>query len=323
MFLKACTDSKYLSTILFSKRFIEIISMVVPIALILTVAITLFKIVTDDDMKNYKSHLKSIYGRTIAAVLVFFTPTIVNVLTLALGTNVVTSSECWKNANPTTIKVYQEAEKQQEEAEAAKLKAEKEKADEERKVLEATREAARAKNEDQSEEAKQRALAASEEASWAGTGTASATAAELIRVALSKVGIKGRPNEITRGYGAIGGSYDYHWCAAFVWYVSSLSGVYPEKVPHKTAGVQSYMSYFKGKGQYQISAGHGGTYVPKMGDYIFFDWEGNAYDGDHIGIVKTVEGGEVLTIEGNSNDSVAERHYSLTNRNVIGYGVWE
>jgi hypothetical protein len=60
-----------------------------------------------------------------------------------------------------------------------------------------------------------------------------------------------------------------------------------------------------------------------MGDYIFFDWQGNAYDGDHIGLVKTVEGNQIITIEGNTSDAVHERHYDLTNVNVIGYGVWE
>ena len=324
MILEACTDSKYLSSILLTKRFIELVGIIIPSILIISVAITLFKIVLSPDMKNNKKHLKNIYSKTVGALVIFFIPTMVSALVEATGAPGLTSSTCWQNANTSTIETYKEAEKQRDEAETEKNQAELEKAEQMRKIVNATREAARLKNEKESDEAKKKALEASEEASWNGTGTASATAAELIRVAESKVGVGGRPNEVTRGYGAIGGSYSYHWCAAFVWYVSNIAGVYPNKVTLKSAGVMSYMSYFRGKGQYQLSAGHGGNYVPKMGDYIFFDWQGDPNDGDHIGIVKTVSGNQVIYIDGNNGDRVVDNNRrSLSDSNIIGYGVWE
>ena len=323
MILSTCTDSKYLSSILLTKRFIELVEIIIPSVLIISVAITLFKMVLSPDMKNNKRYLKNIYSKTAGALAIFFVPTMVSALVEATGAPGLSSSTCWQNANTSTIETYKEAEKQRDAGEAAKNKSETEKAKQIRKVVVATRESARAKNEKESDEAKKKALEASEEASWNGTGTASATAAELIRIAESKLGISGTPNEITYAFGSEGGSYSYQWCSEFVWYVSSLSGVYPNKVTKKADSNQIYIQYFKEKGQYQISAGHGGNYVPKMGDYIFFDWSGNPNGGDHIGLVKTVSGNTIYTIEGNSGNAVREKSYSLDNKNVIGYGVWE
>ena len=40
-----------------------------------------------------------------------------------------------------------------------------------------------------------------------------------------------------------------------------------------------------------------------------------------FGIVERVENGQVYTIEGNSNDSCAERHYDINSSVIVGYGV--
>ena len=324
MLLHACTDPNYLSSILFSKRFIEIVGIIVPLILVISIAVTLFKVVVDSELKDSKKYTKRIYSKMIAAIVIFFIPTFVDTLFNSIGAPGLTSSECWENANVSTIETYRSVEKQKEEAEKNKTDQEKAKAEQNRKVVKATREAARAKNEKENEKAQEEALAAAEEVSWNSTGTASATAAELIRVAESKVGISGRPNEITRAYGAIGGSYSYPWCAAFVWYCSSLSGVYPAKVTLKSAAVAGYINYFKQKGQFQKSAAHGGNYIPKMGDYIMFSWSGNPNGSDHIGIVKSVSGNEVIYIDGNHSNSVVDNvSRSLNDRNIVGYGVWE
>ena len=42
---------------------------------------------------------------------------------------------------------------------------------------------------------------------------------------------------------------------------------------------------------------------------------------DHVGIVESVSGGTVNTIEGNSGDKVARRSYSIGSGNIYGYGV--
>lgn len=40
----------------------------------------------------------------------------------------------------------------------------------------------------------------------------------------------------------------------------------------------------------------------------------------HVGIVEKVENDKVYTIEGNSNDEVRNKSYSLNNKSIYGYG---
>lgn len=56
---------------------------------------------------------------------------------------------------------------------------------------------------------------------------------------------------------------------------------------------------------------------PEPGDQIFFYYSGAI---NHTGIVESVEGGAVHTIEGNTSDIVARRTYSLNNGVIAGYG---
>lgn len=53
------------------------------------------------------------------------------------------------------------------------------------------------------------------------------------------------------------------------------------------------------------------------GDLIVFDWEGDGTP-DHIGIVETVSGGMIHTIEGNSSDRVQRLDYSMNAGEVVG-----
>jgi hypothetical protein len=57
--------------------------------------------------------------------------------------------------------------------------------------------------------------------------------------------------------------------------------------------------------------------TPELGDVIFFYRSG---DINHMGIVSRVASGSVVTIEGNSSDSVAERCYSVSDTGIAGYG---
>ena len=47
------------------------------------------------------------------------------------------------------------------------------------------------------------------------------------------------------------------------------------------------------------------TYEPKVGDIIFFDWEGDGTT-DHVGIVEKCENGTVYTVEGNSGEPASK-----------------
>ena len=74
------------------------------------------------------------------------------------------------------------------------------------------------------------------------------------------------------------------------------------------------VDWFSARGQFQD-----GSYVPAPGDIIFFDW-GNDGTINHVGIVESVSGGTVNTIEGNSGDVVAKRSYAIGDNRIYGYG---
>ena len=56
--------------------------------------------------------------------------------------------------------------------------------------------------------------------------------------------------------------------------------------------------------------------MPKSGNIIFFDW-----DGDSVGIVEKVENNIVYTIEGNSGDKIAKLSYEKNSPYIMGYGT--
>jgi cell wall-associated NlpC family hydrolase len=62
------------------------------------------------------------------------------------------------------------------------------------------------------------------------------------------------------------------------------------------------------------------SYIPSPGDIVFFDWGGDGIS-DHVGIVESVDGEYIHTIEGNTSDSVARRTYRPDSASIQGYGV--
>lgn len=63
--------------------------------------------------------------------------------------------------------------------------------------------------------------------------------------------------------------------------------------------------------------------TPEPGDQIFFTYAPGEYS--HTGLVESVSGGVVNTIEGNTSDSVGRRSYAVGSSNIAGYGRprWE
>lgn len=74
--------------------------------------------------------------------------------------------------------------------------------------------------------------------------------------------------------------------------------------------------------QYYKTAGRW-TRDPQPGDQIFFYDDGGQIN--HTGIVESVDGNTVTTIEGNSSDRVARRQYDINSGYIAGYGcpLWE
>lgn len=99
------------------------------------------------------------------------------------------------------------------------------------------------------------------------------------------------------------------WCACFVSWCANERGYIDGGLFPKSGSVAAYKSFYQSRGLYREAAG----YVPRQGDLIIF---GN---NAHIGIVQYVEGGRVITIEGNASDAVHSRSYSLTNSRITGY----
>ena len=81
------------------------------------------------------------------------------------------------------------------------------------------------------------------------------------------------------------------------------------------AGCSSSAQYYKTAGRW--------TRDPQPGDQIFFYDDGGQIN--HTGIVESVNGNTVTTIEGNSSDRVARRQYSINSGYIAGYGrpLWE
>lgn len=82
--------------------------------------------------------------------------------------------------------------------------------------------------------------------------------------------------------------------------------------PERSAGAGCLYS-----AQYYKNAGRWYTSNPQEGDQIFFYSDG---DINHTGIVESVSGNTVTTIEGNTSDMVARRTYSIGSSYIAGYG---
>jgi hypothetical protein len=106
------------------------------------------------------------------------------------------------------------------------------------------------------------------------------------------------------------------WCAAFAMNVLKDAGVLNLDGLSNRNYCPTIVSWAKDKGIY----GPRGSYQPKPGDAIMFDWEGDG-TSDHIGIVEKVENGKVITIEGNSSNSVKRNTYELGSSKIMGYVI--
>ena len=100
------------------------------------------------------------------------------------------------------------------------------------------------------------------------------------------------------------------WCAAFVGAVSACAGTM-KSVP-LSAHCCRLESALKKCGAARVAS-------PQNGDIAFFDWNGDGKYDDHVGIVVATGEHTVRTIEGNNNDSVGYREFSVRSTPVIFY----
>lgn len=149
---------------------------------------------------------------------------------------------------------------------------------------------------------------------------------KIVSVASAEIGYTG-----TSSYSKYGDWYGYQggWCTTFVLWCYNEAGnklgvkLYGNNVTPTGGNCNSMISWYKNKGRYYTR----GSYTPKAGDLVFFDWSGNG-SSQHVGIVDYVSGSTVHTIEGNCSGKVKAREYTTSGSkpynnvsSIMGYAV--
>lgn len=142
-------------------------------------------------------------------------------------------------------------------------------------------------------------------------------ASDLLKVALAEEGYHETPN----GYTKFGDWYAHKvsdgefthasWCDMFVSWAAWKAGL--ATTVGQDAWTVAHAKWFQAQGRW--------GWTPKPGAIVFFDWAGTkSLDAiDHVGIVIAPQpDGRVHTIEGNTDNQVAERVRSPAN--IVGYG---
>jgi len=145
----------------------------------------------------------------------------------------------------------------------------------------------------------------------------------MVQAALSKVGYheRNRDGSIGSGnftkFGAWFGMDGQPWCAMFVSWAADQAGILDSVVPGH-AWTPSGVAAYRERGLFEDS---GNGYLPREGDAIYFF---NPAQGRvaHVGIVVAFDPvtQRVYTVEGNTNNQVAIRHYDLNNPRIHGFG---
>lgn len=109
------------------------------------------------------------------------------------------------------------------------------------------------------------------------------------------------------------------WCAMSVTWVMRKSGV-PENVWPATSPQGSEVNYCANWLE-ERGFRTGADEMPAAGDVVFFAWDGNEKDLDHVGLIASVEGttpdnAVLITIEGNYSDAVRQRRISYRDYRV-------
>lgn len=119
-----------------------------------------------------------------------------------------------------------------------------------------------------------------------------------------------------------GNKNGYDWCAVFVdWCLYRAAGNDAEAAQKALcytgpygAGCKSSVTYYKESKRFHLRDG----YTPKPGDQIFFGTSASTVH--HTGLVESVSGTTVTTIEGNSGNAVKRLIYAIENDQIYGYG---
>jgi hypothetical protein len=138
------------------------------------------------------------------------------------------------------------------------------------------------------------------------------TAARVVAVALAEVGYEEGKSNYSK-YGKWNGQNYKPWCGSFVSWSAHMAGVPTTSIKKYSNNCMAEFKWFKSIKRWKNS-----EYEPKTGDIIFLDTK---YKYEHTGLVVKCENNIVYTIEGNANDMVMEKQYSVDDDRIIGYGI--
>lgn len=125
---------------------------------------------------------------------------------------------------------------------------------------------------------------------------------------------------LARGYPV---KYTDAWCSTFASAVAIACGL-TDIIPTE-CGCEKHIELFKKLDSWQENE----NYVPKPGDYVFYDWQDgtnyattdNKGSADHVGIVEKVSGNSFTVIEGNMSNAVGRRNMQVNGRYLRGFGL--
>ncbi len=112
-----------------------------------------------------------------------------------------------------------------------------------------------------------------------------------------------------------GVSYGYAWCAAFISWCLRMSHV-PQTIAPSEVTCRIMTEWYQAHAVYHPSTD---GYLPLPGDIVMFQ-RGNGI-ANHVGFAVGVRNDTLYTVEGNSDNRVRMRSYSLSDSYILGYCV--
>lgn len=94
----ACSDYALANFLSLTQTAFDIICIAVPIILIISLVLTLIKVITDPDQKHF---IRKLISQIAAAILVFLLPSIVNIIMAWLPDGGINIGSCWQKARQT------------------------------------------------------------------------------------------------------------------------------------------------------------------------------------------------------------------------------
>ena len=91
----ACSDYALVNILSLTQTAFQIICVAVPIILIISLILTIIKVITDPDQKHF---IRKIISQIAAAIIIFLLPTLVNLIMAWVPDGGINISSCWQAA---------------------------------------------------------------------------------------------------------------------------------------------------------------------------------------------------------------------------------